>query len=120
MPKKPKVLLIEDYRDVLEILEMEFSHMGCEIIPAQNKTEALEALEYHSDLDLIISDYDLGGTTAKDIFDASPPVGIPIIIYSDSYPGKIQKGLINHPIKAIIQKPDTSQIKRILRTLFSL
>jgi DNA-binding response OmpR family regulator len=58
MTDKPKILIIEDQPDILQMMVLLLSRNGCEVQPAQNGNEGLQ-LARQPDIDLILLDVDL-------------------------------------------------------------
>jgi DNA-binding NtrC family response regulator len=57
----PKILLIDDERDILAIYEDMLGEYGFEVTKAQTKAEAITALGQEGPWDVIILDEKLGG-----------------------------------------------------------
>jgi len=55
MPAKPKILVIDDDRDIVKLIEAQISRMGYEVIPAYNGLTGIEEAE-KSDPDLVLLD----------------------------------------------------------------
>lgn len=56
-----KILVIEDDPDTLELMEMVFSSIGCDVVKAANKKETIDILLKDNPIDLIISDLSVPG-----------------------------------------------------------
>lgn len=82
MPKKPRILCIDDKRDSLLVRKMLLEQFGCEVIAVNDCRSCLDALR-HAVIDLVLVDYHLAEETdgeqlARSIRAASP--NLPLIM----------------------------------------
>jgi PAS domain S-box-containing protein len=62
-----KVLLVDDQIDVLETAISLFSHLGYEVLSADNATQALETLRQHPDIGILFSDVVMPGMNGVEL-----------------------------------------------------
>lgn len=56
-PVKPKILVVEDDPNSLKMLQKILSEKSFEVIPIERSLTALEALDLHKDIDVVLSDW---------------------------------------------------------------
>jgi CheY-like chemotaxis protein len=55
-PSHPRILVVDDDTDVLDLAVLVLAESGCEVLPAHGGTEALRIIERDSDIDLLFTD----------------------------------------------------------------
>jgi PAS domain S-box-containing protein len=94
-PAALTVLLVEDDDDVRDAVADQLSRAGCEVITAASAAEARRVMASRTDLDLVMTDYDLGsGDTGLELgaWIAQQAPRLPIVIIS---------GYLDAPTEAI-------------------
>ena len=118
MKKKFSILIIEDEKDIAELIKDYFEECNYQVLVAHSRNEAFFKINNQT-FDLILSDIKLN---TNDVFpilkelevnEKSPNHGVPIIIHSGHVTGPIIR---KHKsiIKAVMVKP-TNKFRRIGR-----
>ncbi|WP_343729873.1 PAS domain S-box protein [Duganella sp.] len=66
-PRAQKVLLVDDQLDLLETAISLFTHLGYEVLSADNGTQALETLRQHPDIGILFSDVVMPGMNGVEL-----------------------------------------------------
>ncbi|RJP32798.1 MAG: chemotaxis signal transduction protein CheV [Candidatus Omnitrophota bacterium] len=81
-----KILIAEDSSSVRSMLQLELEEHGFDVLAAHDGSEALELLDTHADIALVISDVEMpqtdGLALTKQIKKNPKTAGIPVIVYS--------------------------------------
>jgi len=109
-PYKPKVLAIDDEATCLEIIKFSLSTKGYEVFTAESGAEAIEFLQQHSDINVVLLDMMMpkmnGLETLKKIRQISSASNIPIIFQTGtSHYAEINKAQEEDVNNFIIHKP---------------
>lgn len=92
MPSK-KVLIVDDEKDIVNVLEEILSHSGLDVSSADNAKNALNALEI-TRFDIIITDHMMPGIDGAEF----------TRIVKTLYPGTIVIGISGHPYSGAFLK----------------
>jgi CheY-like chemotaxis protein len=65
------ILVVEDEREVLDVIELMLTHLGFRVITSSNGAEALSLFEkHHDEIALVLTDMMMPGMTGADLFRA--------------------------------------------------
>jgi DNA-binding response OmpR family regulator len=83
MAVKPRILLVDDEKDLCQILSLFFSHNGFEVCTAFTGQEAQDCVQSQA-IDLTVLDLNLAGQDGLDVlaFIKNRPTSHPVIIYT--------------------------------------
>lgn len=94
--KPLRILLVDDQRELLDVLNLLFMEMGHKCISCDDSVKALDIIEQqHRDIDFIVTDYSMPNVSGLEIVQCCKQIcpTIPIIIcsgYGESIPKNIQ------------------------------
>ncbi len=103
--RKMKILIVDDERDILEILGEEFKYYGHEIEVAVSGNEAIEKLKL-SQFDVIVSDYrmpDGNGMTLLNFVNSL--VVKPLFFFMTAQAEATENDCLNHGATSFFRKP---------------
>ena len=96
MDKKPKVLVVEDSKDIRDIICLALAMIGIETIEAHHAQDGFQTLEQTPDIDLITTDMEMVGGHGHDLVSAVRADEhydrIPVLIVSGNH-GDAEEGL---------------------------
>ena len=71
MNKHISICIVDDNPMITELLtdHFQFSNIDCDITSFNNPDRAISYLDEHKDIDVLITDFHLGGKTGKDIIE---------------------------------------------------
>jgi len=119
---KPRLLIVDDEQGVSELLALYFEHCGFEVATAQSESAARFLLRHHP-FDLVIVDWNLGGTgDGLDLLNHIQVMhpGLPAIVYTGADdPENLLAQALADKAEAVIRKngPLTAlggEVERIL------
>jgi DNA-binding response OmpR family regulator len=81
--KKKHILIVDDDVCLCELLTLYFRHKGLAVSTARNAQKAID-LVWHTTLDLVITDWNLDGTSALDlmIFCRGKCPEVPVVVFT--------------------------------------
>jgi CheY-like chemotaxis protein len=105
-PGHPRILVVDDDEDVLELAVLVLEDGGLEIVPARSGPEALKILERDRDIDLLFTDVMMPGmdgfTLAERARAARPDLKI---LYTTGYLKNLPEGADRRAMGKIVGKP---------------
>ena len=106
-----KILCLEDETVIRRAIIEKCQKSGRIFIPATTNKQAIETME-HTDIDLIISDFQLEKESAADFFDylQNENYEIPAIIFSGIVENKIRRRIKYSDLITIVAKPDFEEL----------
>ncbi len=113
-----KVLVVEDYDDIRELMKMIFEMKGCEVVEANNGLEAVSLAE-HEHPDLILMDLNLpvmdGWEATRRITRQEATRGIPVVAISDNCKNEWRRRALDCGALDCIPKPlDPAAVDRFI------
>lgn len=121
-PMNPTVLIVDDERDVLDLIQHHLSRAGCEVIRATSGREALEHIRIHRPdlvlLDLMLPDID-GFAVCEILHRQAATAAIPIVIVSawatdDSHNLGLELGALDYVTKPFSPKALAERVRNLL------
>ena len=103
-----KVLVCEDNKVALKVMQVAMEDLGLEIIVAQDGRRALQLLEIHSDFDLIITDIHMPFQNGDEVLKqvrSFPGKPIPIIMISSDADQDVIAMALRSGVDEFIEKP---------------
>lgn len=105
---RPRILLVEDDLDLIDLYSMQLSSLGYDVSSASSGPAAVELLETDTSFDLLLTDVGLGGTmdgqaTAEAARQLRP--GLPIVFMSGYTPHFHSDGASLDDSITFLQKP---------------
>jgi CheY-like chemotaxis protein len=105
-PGQPRILVVDDDADVLELAVLVLEDHGLEIVPAKSGPEALRILEHDRSIDLLFTDVMMPGmdgfTLAERARAARPDLKI---LYTSGYLKNLPEGADLRALGKIVSKP---------------
>jgi DNA-binding NtrC family response regulator len=101
-----RILVVEDTKDLLDILDMRLSMDGAHVMTASGYNEGLSVVE-QNELDIMITDWCMPGMNGKYLIKMVQDIrpGIPIIIMTAFLSEKVIEEAQEMGIRHIIEKP---------------
>ena len=102
----PKILLVDDEKDLLEVLEFRFKNEGFEVLTAEDGEAALKIL-MHEKINVVISDIQMPGIDGIRLLDTirSQDVEKPVVILTTGYTHITLEEAYNKGVQAVFSKP---------------
>lgn len=97
MPKKPRILCVDDKRDSLLVRKLLLEQFGCEVIAVNDGRSCLDAL-HHAVIDLVLIDYHLAEETngeqlARSIRASSPKLPLIMLTGDPKIPDSVREAV---------------------------
>ncbi len=118
-----KILIVEDEAEIRELIKftLEFDFEESDIYLASDGVEAINILEQHPDIELVLCDYTMPRKTGGDVFEYIQQKALSSkFVLCSAYDVKNLEKIIPDKLFHVIEKPDiTTGIEEVLKLLTS-
>lgn len=115
MIKKKVILIVDDDREVVKLLEEYFVKQNREVVTAYSGREAMAIIQQHK-IDLVVSDLEMPETDGTWLVTMllAKKISLPIIFFSGYGSTQNRKLIENYPYINFIEKPYVEKLDRSL------